>query len=345
MSRLNPLRAQVLVITGASSGIGLATARLAAARGARVVLVARSANALRQLEREIRAASGTALAVPADVSSEEDVARIAGKAVEAFGGFDTWINNAGVSAYGACTDVTPAEMRRIMETNFWGVVYGSRVACAHLRRRGGALINLGSILSDGAVPLQGIYTASKHAIKGWTDALRMELQYEGAPISVTLIKPASIGTPYAEHASNYLPDQPTHVPPVYTPRSVARAILHAAEHPAREIVVGGAGRALEIGWMVAPPLVDGLMARFMIPATHSGREKSGRPALFSPSEDLRERGDYPGIVRPSLYTAVRLRPVMAALGGIGVALLLTFPAASRAGRGPRARPSCSKPGR
>jgi short-subunit dehydrogenase len=322
MIRLKPLHQQVIVITGASSGIGLATARLAAARGARLVLAARSANALRSLVEEIQGGSATAVAVVADVSSEHDIVRVADAAIGQFGRIDTWVNNAAVSAYGACTDVSMADMHRIMDTNFWGMVYGSRVACACLRERGGALINVGSILSDVAVPLQGIYTASKHAMKGWTDTLRMELEYARTPISVTLVKPAAIGTPYAEHASNYLPDQPTHTPPVYAPRSVARAILYAATHPVREIVVGGAGSVLEMGWRLAPSLVRRLLPRLMIPATHSGRIRQGEPILFRPSEDLRERGDYRGLVRPSAYTELRMRPGLAALLGTATAILL-----------------------
>jgi short-subunit dehydrogenase len=322
MIHLKPLHQQVVVITGATSGIGLATARLAATRHARLALVARSVTALRQLVDEIRADGGTAIAIVADVASAEDVARAGRAAFQAFGQIDSWINNAAVSAYGGCLDVSLTEMRRIMDTNFWGMVHGSRVACGYLRARGGALINLGSILSDGAVPLQGVYSASKHAIKGWTDTLRMELGYERAPISVTLIKPAAIDTPYAEHASNYLPVQPTHVPPVYTPASVARAILYAAEHPVREIVIGSAGRMLEVGWMLAPSLVDRLMARLMIPATHSGRRRNGTPILFTPSEDLRERGDYRGLVRPSVYTALRIRPRLVTFLGIAAATLV-----------------------
>src|SRR5690606_11811958 len=147
---------------------------------------------------------GAAIAVRADASMETDVVRIASEAERAFGGFDAWVNNAAVSAYGTCLDVSIDDMRRIMDTNFWGVVYGSRVACARLRKHGGALINMGSVLSETAVPLQGIYSASKQAIKGWTDALRQELLAEGAPVSVTLIKPSAIGTPYAEHSEKYI---------------------------------------------------------------------------------------------------------------------------------------------
>jgi short-subunit dehydrogenase len=310
--RLKPVREQVIVITGASSGIGLATARLAARRGARVVAAARSERALRQLAAEIRAQGGEALAVVADVRSEQDVQRIADEATRAFGGFDTWVNNAAMSAYGACVDVTTADLRAIMETNFWGVVYGSRVACVHLATTGGALINVGSVVSDRAVPMQGMYSASKHAVKGWTDALRVELRNAGAPISVTLVKPAPIGTAYDDHAKSYFADQPTHVGPVYSARSVASAILYAAEHRVRDITVGASGHLLSLSSMF-PTLTDRLMAAILIPALHSDRLASGPSALEGPTEDLRERGAYPGIVRPSVYTAAVTHPRTTAL--------------------------------
>jgi short-subunit dehydrogenase len=300
----------------------LATARLAASRGARVVLAGRSGNALGVLADEIRARSGNAIAVTADASSEPDVRHIAQEAARAFGGFDTWVNNAAVSAYGRCLDVPLDSMRRIMETNFWGVVYGSRVACEHLRRRGGALINLGSIVSDRAAPLQGMYSASKHAIKGWTDALRMELAHDGAPVSVTLIKPAAINTPYAEHAENYLPDQPTHAPPVYTPGSAAEAILYAAANPVRELVVGSSGAVLRLMSFVAPALTEGLLARLLLPATYSGCPRHGRPTLYEPTGELREVGDYRGLVRTSLYTKLLTHPRSAGFLALAAGLML-----------------------
>jgi short-subunit dehydrogenase len=314
--RLKPLHEQVIVIVGASSGTGLATARLAASRGARLVLAGRSELALRQLAHDIRAAAGDAIAVVADVTSQDEVARVADEALRAFGHFDTWINNAAVSAYGRCLEVSLQDMQRIMDTNFWGMVYGARVACAHLQRRGGALINVGSIVSDRAVPLQGIYSASKHAIKGWTDSLRTELAHDHAPISVTLIKPAAIDTPYAEHAMNYLADQPTHTAPVYSPRSVASAILYAAEHPTRELVVGGAGKLLSIAGFIAPRLTDVLMSRLLLPAMHSGRPRRGHPTLYQPGEELREAGDYRGLVRRSVYTELAMHPRLARLAAL-----------------------------
>lgn len=152
------------------------------------------------------------------------------------------------------------DQRRLFDTNYWGVVYGSIIAADHLSSKGGAIINIGSALSDRAVPIQGVYSASKHAIKGFTDALRMELDHDGAPVSVTLIKPAAINTPYTEHAKNYLAKEPAVPPPVYAPAIVAEAILYAAENAVRDLFVGGGAKALSMAGYYAPSLTDRMLA-------------------------------------------------------------------------------------
>src|SRR5215218_8962778 len=219
---LKPVEEQVIVLTGASSGIGLATARDAAARGARLVLVARNDEAIEDVAQEIWAGGGEAIAVAADVARPEDLRRVTEAAIERFGGFDTWINGAAVTIYGGLDQVPMADQRRLFEVNYWGLVEGSLIAARHLKARGGAIINIGSILSDRSLMLQGQYSAAKHAVKAFTDALRMELEHEGASISVTLIKPSAIDTPYVEHARNYL-DSPGNAlpPPIYDPHLVA----------------------------------------------------------------------------------------------------------------------------
>jgi short-subunit dehydrogenase len=320
--RLKPISEQVVVITGASSGIGLATARLAARRGARLVLAARSGGDLAQLVDELTQQGCQAVSVEADVGDQEAVRRIAEAAVGRFGGFDTWVNNAGVSVYGPCLTVPIEDMRRLFDTNVWGVIHGSRVACEHLVSRGGALINVGSEVSDKAVPLQGAYSASKHAVKGWTDALRMELEQDGAPVSVTLIKPGPIDTPYTQHAKNYMDDEPTHVPPVYTPQAVAEAIIHAAQTPVRDLFVGGGARlvAAMVPW--APRLGDRAVGSMVGRGTHSGRPRRNGDALYQAGGGLRERGDYDGIARRSLYTTAAMHPLTTGAVAIGATLLL-----------------------
>ena len=327
MAKLNlkPLRQQVMVITGASSGIGLSTARLAAGEGAKLVLAARSAGPLNELVRELTAAGHQAVAVVADVSRPEDVERIAQVAQQTYGGFDTWVNNAGVGMYGPLMELKEEDMRRLFDVNFWGLVSGSRAAVRHLRERGGALINIGSVVSEQAIPLQAMYSSSKHAVKAFTDGLRMELEHEGAPVSVTLIKPGPIDTPFPLNAQNYLDREPQHVPPVYAPITVARAVVQAASHPEREIFVGGGGRGMAASGMLAPGLTERGMAATVIPGTHSKKPPlpASESALYHPSNALRERGDYPGHVQEtSAYTEVASRSgLLKVAAGIGLAAL------------------------
>jgi short-subunit dehydrogenase len=381
------LRNQVLVITGATSGIGLATARLAARKGARLVLAARSESALRQLSDELNAlglrsrshghafasstrqnidendlrshdlpagidvpsghaigasgmsvagdhdtdqgaanvSGGRAVAVVADVANEADVKRIAETAIEAFGGFDTWINNAAVAIYGYLDQVPMAEMRRLMDVDFWGVVHGSLAAIEHFKDRGGTLINMGSVLSDRAIPVQGIYTAAKHAVKGFTDSLRMEMEMRGFPIAITLIKPTSIDTPYPHHAKNYMKKEASLPPPVYAPDVVARTILHCAEHPHRDVYVGGGAKMMAASGQYAPRITDAVMEKTMLRMQQQDKPAPKRDDhnLFNPMQDFRERGDYPGHVsRSSMYTAASLHPLttLAIAGGTALAL-------------------------
>ena len=325
--KLKNLNEQVVVITGASSGIGLTTARMAAERGARLVLAARNEDALRKLTDEINASGGRAVYVVADVGNKGDVDKIAAEALNTFGGFDTWVNNAGVSVYGKLEEVPIDDMRQVFETNVWGVVHGSLVAAANLKTTGGAIINVGSTLSDRAIPLQGIYCASKHAVKGFTDALRMELEAEDAPISVTLVKPAAIDTPYKDHAKNYMGVEPENPPPVYAPEAVAEAILHCAENTVRDVFVGGGGKALSVMGKYAPRLTDMYMEATMLDQQQSDRpaDQNASDGLYeSQDSSLRERGGYDGHVsETSLYTKASLHPVLTgaamALGAAGLA--------------------------
>jgi short-subunit dehydrogenase len=259
-------------------GIGLVTARMAAQQGAKLVLAARNEDALRQLTDEIKSKGGQAIYVVADVGQEEDVNRIAELAIAEFSGFDTWVNNAGVSIFGACEEVSIPDMKRMFDTNFWGTVYGSRAAVKHFRERGrsGALINVGSFLGDRAAPVQSTYSASKHAIHGWTDALRMELEKEKAPVSVTLIHPGRIDTPYNEHARSYMPKQPAHRGMIYPPSAVAEAILYSAEHPKRDMFVGFQAKSLAVLGGMAPRLTDKLMEIWAFFSQQSDRPSRDR---------------------------------------------------------------------
>lgn len=315
-----------MVLTGATSGIGLVTARLAAQRGTKLVLAARNGVALNRLVVEINAAGGQAIGIAADVGSEGDVKKIAAEALNKFGNFDTWVNNAGISIYGKLENVPTEDLRQLFETNFWGVVYGSLTAARNLKLYGGALINIGSTLSDRAIPLQGMYCASKHAVKGFTDALRMELEAEDAPVSVTLVKPSAIDTPYRTHAKNYLETEPENPAPIYAPETVAETILYCAENPVRDIFVGAGGKMLAMFGEYAPRLTDVFMENVFIEGQKSDRPVNGRQkdALFDPSDSsLTERGGYEGhVAESSLYTKASLHPGITGAAATGAALAI-----------------------
>jgi short-subunit dehydrogenase len=342
-NRLLPLREQVMVITGASSGIGLVTAKHAAAAGARVVLAARNERDLESAVKEIRTHGGRAIHVAADVADAQHVERIAEVAIREFGRIDTWVNNAAVSMYGRIMQLSIEDMRQQMDVNYWGQVYGSRVAVRHMRDHGGALINVASALSDRAIPLQANYCAAKHAIKAFTEALRMELEEEGVPISVTLVKPASVDTPFFEKAKTYFGVEPQPVPPVYAPEVVAEVILHAAQHPLRELIAGGSGAKLSAARFI-PRLADLYMERWTFDSQHTSTPVNGRPDnLYQPvADDGGERGrNWSGHTRgSSIYTKAALHPKATAAAVMALAVAgLVFRQVSRAAHtGERRRP-------
>lgn len=321
--RLKPLAEQVVLITGASSGIGLVTARLAAERGAKVVLVSRDADTLAGIVREIEAAGGTAMFASGDVSDLRDVQRVAAKAVERFGRIDTWVNDAGVAIYAKLVDTPMLEHEELFGTNYFGVVNGSLVAVEALQRAGGALITVASIAADIPSPLMGAYAASKHAVKAYTQSLRIELMADRIPISVTLIKPSGVDTPVAQHSANHVNGETLIPPPVYDPKIVAEAILDAAVHPRRDVTVGGIGRLQVLAGTHFPRLLDHLAA-LMTPVLEE-RESAKTPGnnLAAPMENGRENSTSQPGRSFSLYGTPRRRNWLGvlALSGVGAGLV------------------------
>jgi short-subunit dehydrogenase len=338
--RNKPISQQTIVITGASSGIGLATARLASERGAKVLLVSRNEEELRKIVQQLRDRGGRAEYVVADVADKQALEAAAAKAREAFGGFDAWVNDAGASVIGEIERISLEDHRRVFETNYWGVVHGSLVAVREFKAHGGTLVNVGSVLSDRTMMLQGPYSASKFAVKAFTDALRMELERSGAPVNVTLVKPASIDTPFQEHARNLLDAPGIRVPPpAYDPRVVARAILFVCENRRREIVVGFGGYAISLMGRLFPRLTDLAMEATGYAAQTTDR--APRPGRADSLHRTKESGTERSLTRPvapvrktSLLLEAQMHPAatMAALAGLG-ALAAGALAARRLGHG------------
>jgi NAD(P)-dependent dehydrogenase (short-subunit alcohol dehydrogenase family) len=311
-----PVSEQVVVIAGASTGIGRATALAFAAAGAEVVCAARSTHALGTLVEQIRADGGAAIAAPTDVADPAAVRALAELTEQQYGHIDTWVNNAAVGVWGRVEDITDEEFDRVMRVNFLGQVHGVHAALPALRRAGGGVI-IGVVSVEGvrAVPLQGPYTASKFALRALYDCLRMELAQEGAPIAVTTILPTSIDTPFFEHARSKLGAMVKPPPPVYAPEIVAATIVYAAAHPRREIPVGGAAAGLLLGQRLSPALTDALLSirRLGAGTQRTGRPDNGVDNVDGPMDGPGQvHGNHPGrVLRHSVFTRLigrRARP-------------------------------------
>jgi short-subunit dehydrogenase len=304
---------------------------MAARRGANVVIIARDADGMNRICGEIRKDGGRCDYVVADVGEREEVRRAVETIVSRHGGFDTWFNCAGVGAYARLEEISDEDHHRIFKTNYWGVVYGSLEALKHLKVRGGTLINQGSIASDMPVAILGTYAATKHAVKGFTDSLRQELIEEGAPVHVTLIKPAGIHTPFGKNARNYRDHAAVVPPPVYAPEVVADAVLKAAESPIRDVVVGGAGRGMTFMQKFMPSLADQLFSR-AFPVLAFDKSVSKRPTeggLHKPGVSGEMYGDQDSfMLKSSLYTSAKVHPVKtaatAAAVGVGAVAAMSW---------------------
>jgi short-subunit dehydrogenase len=301
-----PIAGQVVVLTGASSGIGRETAREFARHGANLVLAARNEPALTSLAREVERLGGAALVVPTDVSDFAQVKDLASRAAQRFGRIDTWINNASVSTYGTVEQMDVAEIRRVIDVNLMGEIHGMKAALPHLRQTGGTIINVASTLGKRAVALQAAYCAAKHGVVAFGEALRQELRHEGIPVHVVDVLPSSINTPLFEHARSKLDRLPRPIPPVYEPRVVAETIVSVARRPVRQVFAGGAGRLLEIGQRISPALVDWYLSGpgRIVPTQHSDEPDDGQDNLDEPSRGLGEStGRFgAGSKSTSLYT-------------------------------------------
>ncbi|HSL47264.1 MAG TPA: SDR family oxidoreductase [Anaerolineales bacterium] len=325
-----PIHEQVVVVVGANSGIGRETALRFAERGARVVVAGRSLPALTELVREVQMAGGEAAAYAADVSQFEQVQALADHAVERYGRIDTWVHAAAVSIYAPFQETRPEEFRRVIEVNLIGQAFGAMAALPHLKQTGGALIHIGSVESKRSFPLHSAYAASKHGMIGFIDALRVELMHDRTPVSVTTILPAGINTPFFDKSLTRIGVKPRPSPPVYEPVLVANAILHAAEHPVREIYVGGAGKSMEWLHRLSPNLMDRLLSRFGYRPQMTNRPKTDQAPnnLYEYVEGYDQvQGTFDQEARAiSLYTGLETHPglrwgLAALIAGLGYVLL------------------------
>lgn len=285
---MRPIHEQVVVITGAASGIGRETALQYGQKGASVVLADHNATALQEAAKEVERVGGRAEVVVTDVAEWEQVERLAQEAADRFGRIDTWVNNAAVSEYATVEEMTVEEIDRIIQVILMGQIYGMKAAIPHMKRQNqGTIINVASALAMRGVPLQAAYCAAKHGIKGFTESLRLELEHEKTGIKATLIMPSSINTPLFEHARSKLGVKPMPIPPIYEPRVVAEAVLYASEHPARDIVVGGGGKMMTVMERLSPSLLDWYMLRNgkMFKQQKTNQPDDGKDNLFGPIED------------------------------------------------------------
>ncbi|MBG0851241.1 SDR family oxidoreductase [Streptomyces spinoverrucosus] len=279
-------RGRAVVVTGASGGVGRATAVAFAARGDRVALLARGREGLAAAADEVQRAGGEALVVPVDMADAKAVDDAAEQVVDAFGRIDVWVNNAFAGVFAPFTEITPDEFRRVTEVTYLGYVFGTRAALRHmLPRDRGTVVQVGSALAYRGIPLQSAYCGSKHAIQGFNESLRCELLHQGSKVRTTMVQLPAINTPQFDWVLNRMPGRARPVPPVYQPEVAARAIVHAARHGRRrEYWVGGSTVGTLIANAVAPGLLERYLARTGFDAQQDPGEHGGVGNLWTPAD-------------------------------------------------------------
>jgi NAD(P)-dependent dehydrogenase (short-subunit alcohol dehydrogenase family) len=306
-----PLAQQVVVVTGASSGLGRAIARLAGSRGARVVVCARGLEGLDGCVREIVAAGSEAHAVQADVAVLDDCARVVEETIDRFGRIDSFCSNAMVTVYREARELAPDELRRVLDVNFFGGVNCYQAALPHLVESHGTFVQVASALSYRGIPLQAAYCSSKAALRTFFESARVEHRKHGIPVDITVILPAAINTPQFDVARQYLGLQPQPVPPIYQPEPFADAVVRCFERPVRELPVGWGAQKLLWGQKLSPRLGDLILRRNGWRSQHTGEPKPvGSPDnLVAPLPgDLGAHGRFDAQSRGStLWTSLRLR--------------------------------------
>ena len=324
-----------VVITGASAGVGRATARAFAARGWNVALLARGKVGLDAAAAEVTEVGARALSLVVDVSDADAVFAAADQVQHAFGSIDVWINNAMATVFGAVTDISPAEFQRVTDVTYLGQVHGAMAALRHMRPANrGTIVQVGSALAYRSIPLQAAYCGAKAAVRGFTDSLRTELLHEGSGLRVTMVHLPAVNTPQFDWARSHVDGSPQPVPPIFDPADVAEDIVRAALTAPRELWVGKSAAEAIVGTMIAPGLMDRFMSRkaFGSQIGPAGDQRSASDNLFQPVEtDFGAEGRFGARTRSHL-TAFPAAGVRLGILAAGVAML---GAAVLAGRGRR----------
>jgi NAD(P)-dependent dehydrogenase (short-subunit alcohol dehydrogenase family) len=286
---------QTVVITGASAGIGRATAELFGRRGANVVLVARGEAGLRGAARSVEEAGGKALPVVADVADYGAVEHAADLAEDRFGPVNVWVNVAFTSVFAPFTQISPEEFRRVTEVSYLGFVHGTMAALARMKPRDrGTIVQVGSALSCRSIPLQSAYCGAKHAVNGFTESVRCELLHDKSKVAITVVQMPAVNTPQFSWVRSRLPRRPQPVPPIYQPEVAARAVAYAVDHPRRKQYWAGASTAATImAQKFAAPLLDRYLARTGYNSQQTGeQEDPGRPDNLWEPVDKARGGDF-----------------------------------------------------
>jgi NAD(P)-dependent dehydrogenase (short-subunit alcohol dehydrogenase family) len=335
----------VVVVTGASAGLGRAIVREFAARGADVGLIARGIDGLEGARHEVEAAGGRALVLPLDVADYDDVEAAAERVTRELGPIDVWVNNAMVSVFAPVAELRPEEIRRVTDVSYLGVVYGTLAALKRMKPRDrGAIVQVGSALAYRGIPLQAAYCGAKHAIQGFTESLRCELLHDGSHVHVTMVQLPAMNTPQFDWVKSRLPRKPQPVPPIYEPEVAAEAIVWAASQRRREISVGGPTVVAIWGNKFAAGLGDHYLAR-----TGYDSQQTAEPADPNRPDNLWQPlpGDHGAHGRfgdrathRSAQTWINERLPRLAMIVAGAAVLFT---ASRAQRGQRTQRQTSNP--
>lgn len=316
---------RVVVVTGASAGVGRATVRAFAKQGCSIGLIARGTEGLEAAANEVRREGGRAVAVPTDVSDPDAVERAADRIERELGPIDVWVNVAMTTVYAPFSEIAPAEYKRATEVTYLGYVYGTMSALRRMRRRNrGTVVQTGSALSYRAIPLQSAYCGAKFAIRGFTDSIRSELLHDRSNIHITMVQMPALNTPQFDWGRNKLPMRPQPVPPIFQPEAAADAIVYAASARRREVRVGSSSFKAILGNKLLPGALDRYLARFGYTAQYSQERaiKDAPDNLFKSIEgDFGAHGRFDSEARPDVDLQTPVLPAFAAAGGAIIAFL------------------------